>query len=294
MNAAKTLTATLGGTWHGHYGTARCPAHEDHSPSLSLTDGNNGNVLLKCHAGCSYADIRAALEAGGMDRSALRGNLNFDPERDAERRVKAQADQRKRSDQSRRLWEVAQPIYRSVAETYLRRRGISCPLPDTLRYVETCWHPSAKRLPALISYVSGGDGFAVHRTYLCYDRSGKAPVTPAKAMLGRTKGGAVRLVRGQTRLVVAEGIETALSLASGLLTDRPSIWAALSASGMISLRLPSQPGRLTVAGDGDPAGRAAAEQLARRASDMGWQVSLMTAPEGKDWNDVLREREGML
>nr|WP_321507826.1 toprim domain-containing protein [uncultured Celeribacter sp.] len=104
----------------------------------------------------------------------------------------------------------------------------------------------------------------------------------------------MRLVRGQTRLVVAEGIETALSLASGLLTDRPSIWAALSASGMISLRLPSQPGRLTVAGDGDPAGRAAAEQLARRASDMGWQVSLMTAPEGKDWNDVLREREGML
>ncbi|WP_449727668.1 DUF7146 domain-containing protein [Celeribacter naphthalenivorans] len=229
-----------------------------------------------------------------MDRSALRGNLSLDPERDAERRAKADADHRKRSDQARRLWEVAQPIYSSIAERYLRKRGISCPLPDTLRYVETCWHPTAKRLPAMLCYVSVGDGFALHRTYLCNDGSGKAPVTPAKAMLGRTKGGAVRLIRGHGRLVVAEGVETALSLASGLIKDRPTIWAALSASGMISLRLQQQPGLLTIAGDGDPAGRAAAGQLARRASDMGWQVSLMIAPEGQDWNDVLREREGVL
>ncbi|WP_066705366.1 DUF7146 domain-containing protein [Celeribacter ethanolicus] len=294
MSRAENLTRQLGGRWHGHYGMALCPSHEDRRPSLSIALGNDGRILLKCHAGCSYADIRAALEVGGMDRSTLQGNPAIDPERDAARRAKAEAEHRKRSEQARRLWEVAQPIYRSVAETYLRRRGISCALPDTLRYVENCWHPSAKRLPALMSYVSGGTGFAVHRTYLRTDGSGKAPVTPAKAMLGRTKGGAARLIRGYGRLVVAEGIETALSLASGLIKDRPSIWAALSASGMISLRLPQQPGLLTIAGDGDPAGRAAAEQLARRASDMGWQVSLMTAPEGKDWNDVLREREGAL
>ena len=33
--------------------TARCPAHDDKSPSLSVGVGNDGRVLLKCHAGCA-------------------------------------------------------------------------------------------------------------------------------------------------------------------------------------------------------------------------------------------------
>ena len=32
---AESLTKALGGRWHGSYGTARCPAHEDKTPSLS-------------------------------------------------------------------------------------------------------------------------------------------------------------------------------------------------------------------------------------------------------------------
>ena len=31
---------------------ARCPAHEDKSPSLSLSEGAEGRALLRCHAGC--------------------------------------------------------------------------------------------------------------------------------------------------------------------------------------------------------------------------------------------------
>jgi hypothetical protein len=41
---------------------ARCPAHDDHSPSLSIGLGATGTVVLYCHAGCSYAAIRTALE----------------------------------------------------------------------------------------------------------------------------------------------------------------------------------------------------------------------------------------
>ncbi|MGE4612192.1 MAG: toprim domain-containing protein [Paracoccaceae bacterium] len=37
----------------------------------------------------------------------------------------------------------------------------------------------------------------------------------------------------------------------------------------------------------DDAGRKAAKVLARRASTLGWDVSLLKAPEGQDWNDVL-------
>ena len=40
----------------------QCPAHDDRTPSLSVTEGANGRVLVKCFgADCSFADIRAAL-----------------------------------------------------------------------------------------------------------------------------------------------------------------------------------------------------------------------------------------
>lgn len=41
--------------------TARCPAHDDQNPSLSITEGDDGRVLLKCHAGCSTEAICQAL-----------------------------------------------------------------------------------------------------------------------------------------------------------------------------------------------------------------------------------------
>jgi hypothetical protein len=106
-------------------------------------------------------------------------------------------------------------------------------------------------------------------------------------MLGAVAGGAVRLTDGPGGLVVAEGIETALSLACGLLRAPVTIWAALSTSGMQSLRLPLSPGKLTIAPDGDPAGKNAAHSLAERATALGWQVSLLPAPDGRDWNVIL-------
>jgi hypothetical protein len=40
---------------------ARCPAHEDRTPSLSISEGDDGRVLLKCFAGCSFEEIVVAL-----------------------------------------------------------------------------------------------------------------------------------------------------------------------------------------------------------------------------------------
>ena len=36
---------------------ARCPAHPDRNPSLSIARGDDGRVLLKCWAGCGAADV---------------------------------------------------------------------------------------------------------------------------------------------------------------------------------------------------------------------------------------------
>ena len=41
--------------------TARCPAHKDRDPSLSISEGLDGRVLVYCHRGCSADSICAAV-----------------------------------------------------------------------------------------------------------------------------------------------------------------------------------------------------------------------------------------
>ena len=47
---------------------ARCPAHEDRSPSLSIREADDGRVLIHCFAGCGAAEIVAAV---GLDLADL-------------------------------------------------------------------------------------------------------------------------------------------------------------------------------------------------------------------------------
>jgi hypothetical protein len=47
---------------------ARCPAHEDRSPSLTVGLGRDGGIILHCFAGCSAQDV---VESVGMSMSDL-------------------------------------------------------------------------------------------------------------------------------------------------------------------------------------------------------------------------------
>lgn len=288
MSLAQEMTAALQGSWRGHYGVARCPGHEDRSPSLSLADGATGKLLLTCHAGCSFEHITEALAKVGFAKPSDRCQSTATERKALERARDVQT--KKRGQMARAIWQRGQPIAGTLAEQYLRLRGITTILPRSLRYQEHCWHISGARLPAMLSYVEGADGFAIHRTYLADHPPRKANVAPAKTMLGQTKGGAVRFSAGGEYLAVAEGVETALSLASGLLPGKPSVWATLSTGGMKALRLPAKSGRLLIASDGDDAGREAAQALAERADLSGWSVHMAPAPDGQDWNDVLQKR----
>jgi hypothetical protein len=40
---------------------ARCPAHDDRSPSLAMTETPDGTILIKCWAGCSAEAIVGAV-----------------------------------------------------------------------------------------------------------------------------------------------------------------------------------------------------------------------------------------
>ena len=52
---------------NGRY-KARCPAHDDRGPSLAITDGADGRVLVHCFAGC---DVHQVVSAAGLTLSDL-------------------------------------------------------------------------------------------------------------------------------------------------------------------------------------------------------------------------------
>ena len=52
----KKAKAAKAGKW-----IACCPAHDDKSPSLKITETSDAVVLLKCWAGCTAAEIVASL-----------------------------------------------------------------------------------------------------------------------------------------------------------------------------------------------------------------------------------------
>ena len=284
MTAAETLTNRMGGRWRGTYGEARCPAHDDASPSLTVRAGDTA-ALLKCHAGCATADIIDALRRAGI--------WPLDTE-NVEKPTTAD-DRRRRQAETRAylmsIWREARPISDTLAEVYLRERGIRGALPPTLRF-----HPGLKHkdtgliLPTMVAAVQAPDRTicAIHRTYLRADGLAKAPVSAAKMALGSYRAGAIRLAAADTEMSLGEGVETTLSYMQ--ITGIPS-WAAICAGNLAIVVLPPLPlaSIVHVLVDLDAAGEQFSKAAAQRFAREGRRVKLARPACGKDFNDALRE-----
>jgi len=286
----QALSKDLGGHWFGVYGTAPCPVCQPDrrrdQNALTISATEDGKLLIHCKkSSCGFSEILAALGHSNTDSQA------YDTHRSLEAGAQRRTETLRKAAYALQIWNAALPISGSLAETYLRTRGITCGLPQTLRFHPSLWHgPSASNHPAMIAHVQGGDAFAIHRTWLASDGTAKAEIDRPKAMMGPTRGGSVHLTNdGSDSIIVSEGIETGLSIASFDCYFGNYCVAALSTSGLRSLRLPQIPGKLVIASDGDAPGRSAAIDLAQRAHALGWTVNFLDPPEGQDFNDVLME-----
>lgn len=63
LERLERVRATKPGQW-----IAKCPAHDDGRPSLSVRETADGKVLLHCFAGCAATDVIAAV---GLEFSEL-------------------------------------------------------------------------------------------------------------------------------------------------------------------------------------------------------------------------------
>lgn len=272
---ARPVVEALGGRWHGSYGTAHCPVHDDRSPSLSVADGDTGRLLVNCHAGCDPLAVLAALRQMGIDSPCRHESSSARP------RPIIKADRR-----AKKLWYAAGPAAGTIAEIYLRQRAIKVPVPSVLRFHATAVHPFARtRLPALVAAVQQQDdrATAVHLTFLRYDGTGKANIARSKLTVGPLGSGVVRLAAAQARLGLAEGIEDALSAMQ--LFDVPC-WAACGAR-IASVQLPPISREVVIFADNDTPGEIAARRAAKRFAREGRGTEIRCPPAGfKDWNEA--------
>jgi phage/plasmid primase-like uncharacterized protein len=254
---------------------ARCPAHGGRGRNLSAWADPDGYARFKCWShGCATRDILRALDAPAEPRSPVSG-------------PRPKLDDKPRSELALEIWREARPAAGTLVEAYLRARGITIAPTTTLRFHSALRHPSATYAPALVAAVehmrSGNALIAVHRTWLRADGGGKAAIEPAKAALGPIAGGAVRLGPAGATLVVAEGIETGLSVmqATGL-----PVWAALGTANLTRVELPEMVCTAIIATDADDPGERAALVAAHRFLREGRRTKIARPTRAKDFNEM--------
>jgi hypothetical protein len=193
---------------------------------------------------------------------------------------------------ARRLFHGGCPISGTLAEAYLRARGITASLDwPALRYHPSVYyrkteHAPLEVWPALLAAVTALDGriTGIQRTWLEPNRRAKAPLADPRRALGHLLGNAVRFDVASDILAAGEGIETVLALKS-ILPRLPMV-AALSANHLAALDFGPALRRLYVARDNDAAGIRAAERLRERGEATGIDVRDLV-PVWEDFNEDL-------
>ncbi|HTO78648.1 MAG TPA: toprim domain-containing protein [Methylocystis sp.] len=262
---AAAIARRLGGARAGAGFLCHCPVpthgkgRGDLRPSLAVSDGEGG-LMCHCFAGCSAADVRAAIE-------------RIDPSVSPPARDKPELRRRSRRTNTaaaRALWRSARPTAGTSAEAYLRTRGFGLSPPASIRFLPSYPYSAGAFLPCLVAAVQvpSREIVAVQLTFLEPSGARKADVGEPRRCIGPLGAGALRLAPAARHIGLAEGLETAW--AAMLLHGLP-VWAVLGAKRYLKVALPEAVERVTIFADNDAPGLSQAEKFreARRRPEVG-------------------------
>ena len=249
-----------------------CPNHGkgrgDRSPSLSVADGDDDRLLLRCFAGCEFVDI--------LDELKHRGLIEGNQSRRILQLVRSPPELSEPDPAALDIWRATVEPHNTFVQEYLERRGIPL-LPQFI-----CCQVNR---PAMVAAVQRPDGkiIAVQQTWLTREGE-KASISPPRITTGVLGTGAVRLGAAAKVMGLAEGVETALS---AMQLTGMSVWATLGSSRMHNVWVPPLVRELHIFADNDDAGRRAA-RLTVEAHRLVRKVVPRFPPDScKDYNDFL-------
>ena len=141
-------------TVHPGYATARCPAHGDNSPSLSVLRLPNDEAYFTCFAGCDFRAVSEAVKGGSPV-----GNDTID----------IVVTTRDTTEYALDMWRDSFPvIFDTPVHRYFSRRGIPLPATRDIRYLAQAHHADGSFWPAMIAAITNIDHeiTGIHRTFL--------------------------------------------------------------------------------------------------------------------------------
>ena len=112
---AREIVEALDGTWSRSRGMCCCPAHDDRTPSLSVTIGVRA-ILFHCFAGCSNEAVLASLDRIGVKAAEL-----FDGRGEP---IAPWTRDEVANQNALRLWRAASALTDGPAQAYLAGRQI--------------------------------------------------------------------------------------------------------------------------------------------------------------------------
>ena len=265
----------------------RCPFHADNSPSFTVYPDQRYHCF-GCGAHGDVVDFVMALHGVGYGEALSMldgGRLPTVPARDLSVNDRGRQE---RIDEAAAIWANSGPIVGTPAESYLRRRAITVPLPECLRFARLRFRNEQR--PCLVALVQApnGDPQAVHRIFLT-ESGGKAnlPGGKVKFSLGPLSGGAIRLSVAASEMGMCASVEDGLSLIE--LTALP-VWAVTGDPSLDKMTLPDVVRSVVIGHDADQSGRDAAGRAAKRHALEGLRVRTLAPRDGfKDFNAELME-----
>ena len=153
--SAQSLAAALGGHRVGDAWMARCPAHEDTTPSLSISIGRDRKMLVHCHAGCEQAAVISALRALGLwEGEPSVHQRSKEPARQF--KADGEGDERRGAAAGGNIWCAGCATAGTLIETYLRFRRITIAAPTRLKFHPCLKHRTGSSWPAMVALVTRG------------------------------------------------------------------------------------------------------------------------------------------
>lgn len=238
-----------------------CPFHIEKNPSFTVCDPKGFYHCFTCGAHGDVVDFVAEY----MGITSVEAVERLEQEHGleglstpADAYIRKMAKEYEAAEERRRslamvLLDQSVPGAGTLAETYMREaRAVDfLEWPEALRFIPSSLHIDTgtgerTRWPVMIAAIHGPDDQVIgcHRTYLRPDGSGKAPVRPAKSMLGGHMGGAIRLTPARPRMGIGEGIESCATVLADMQRqgDGIGVWVAGSKGNVVGGGDRSRPG----------------------------------------------------
>ena len=123
-----------------------------------MSEGQDGKLLVKCHAGCDQGVVWAALQDRGHVEQHDDRRTQRAPRRPRRRAGKPRSESSPNQDYLLKIWKASRDPIGKLTGSYLNHRAITGKIPRTIRDHPNLKHgPTGLSFPTMVAAITGAD-----------------------------------------------------------------------------------------------------------------------------------------